>query len=85
MSNETFDFTKLMVPFNSVNFFDDYWEQQPLLVQGREKNYYTNLFTIADIESVLCFSRLKSPEIRVIKNQQELLPSTYINSDGSLI
>lgn len=78
-----FDFDHLIAPLDATDFFAHYWEKKPLLLKNRDQSYYAQLGAIADIDAILNFSRLKPPEIRVVKNQQELLPSTYINTDGS--
>jgi ribosomal protein L16 Arg81 hydroxylase len=84
MTIENFDFAKLIHPIELSTFFDEYWEKQPLIISRQEPDYYRELLSMQDVDSVLYFTRPKPPEIKVVKNQQELLPSKYINSDGSL-
>lgn len=85
MSTKNFDFAKLIHPIEPEAFFSQYWEKQPLLVSRREEpGYYRDLFALQDVDKVLFYTRPHPPEIKVVKNQQELLPSKYINSDTSL-
>jgi ribosomal protein L16 Arg81 hydroxylase len=84
MTVENFDFAKLIHPIEPATFFSEYWEQRPLIVSRKAPNYYSDLFSIKALDSVLFFSRPKPPEIKVVANQQELLPDRYIKPDGSL-
>lgn len=84
MSVEDFDFARLIYPIEPDTFFREYWEQRPLILSRKEPGYYSELFSIKDLDSVLFFTRPKPPEIRVVQNQQELLPDKYVKPDGSL-
>ena len=79
-----FDFDQLMNPICSKTFFEEYWENKPLLLSRDKSNYYQKLFSVNDVDRVLYFSRIKSPEIRVVENQQELLPAKYSQENGSI-
>jgi ribosomal protein L16 Arg81 hydroxylase len=80
----TFNFEQLIAPISPDVFFQAYWEQQPLVVSSREEGYYHKLFSVRDLDSVFLFSKLYPPDIRVIANQQEMLPAHYIDESGSL-
>jgi ribosomal protein L16 Arg81 hydroxylase len=84
MSVENFDFAKLIQPIEPETFFNEYWEQRPLILSRQEPDYYRDLFTIQDVDKVLFYTRPHPPEVKIVKNQQELLPSKYINADSSL-
>lgn len=84
MSIDDFDFAKLISPIDLDTFFNEYWEQKPLIISRNQANYYQDLLSVEDLDSILQYSKLKPPEIRVVKNQQDFLPDRYIKADGSL-
>ncbi len=84
MPAKDFDFARLIHPMSPDTFFNEYWEQRPLILSRKEPGYYSELFSIKELDSVLFFTRPKPPEIRVVQNQQELLPDKYVKPDGSL-
>lgn len=84
MSINDFDFAKLIYPIDLDTFFSEYWEQKPLIISRNQANYYQDLLSVEDLDSILQYSKLKPPEIRVVKNQQDFLPDRYIKADGSL-
>ena len=84
MSVEDFDFVQLIDPINIDTFFSEYWEKKPLIISRKEKGYYSDLFSIKDLDHILYFAKPKPPELRVVKNQQDFLPNKYLKADGSL-
>jgi hypothetical protein len=59
MREMDFDFRKLLAPLAAETFFREQWEKQPLHLSRGEANYYAELFTSADVDSVLAFTRPK--------------------------
>jgi ribosomal protein L16 Arg81 hydroxylase len=84
MMTNRFDLAKLLFPITPEQFFQEYWEQQPLVLPRKKPGYYQELFSVQDIDSVLLHSKPHPPDIRVVANQQELLPSKYLKEDGGL-
>jgi len=83
-SNTVSEFSDLLYPKDDNNFFSKYWEKQPLVIRRDNPDYYSGLFSIKDVDVVLALNQFKSPDIRVVKNQEPLLPSKYENPDGTL-
>ncbi|MEM9680831.1 MAG: cupin domain-containing protein [Bacteroidota bacterium] len=81
---DVFDFERLIGPISLSNFFDRYWEKEPLLLNRQNPEYYQQLFSIADVDRILDLNRPTGRSIRVVKNQEPLLSTKYENADGSL-
>jgi ribosomal protein L16 Arg81 hydroxylase len=79
-----FSLEQLLSPIDSESFFQDYWETQPLIIPRNETGYYQQLFSVEAIDSVLLCSRFQPSDIRVVANQQEMLPAKYFKEEGSL-
>jgi ribosomal protein L16 Arg81 hydroxylase len=62
MPHRDFDLSTLLAPVGVETFFHDYWEKQSLHVAGREGNYYADVFTTADMDAVIAFTRPKFAE-----------------------
>ena len=78
------DFAKIINPIALDNFFEEYWEEKPLYVPRKDPDYYQQLFAVDDVDLVLHYGRPSYPEIRVVANQQELLPAKYTSGENSL-
>jgi ribosomal protein L16 Arg81 hydroxylase len=84
MSQHSFDFARLIHPITPEEFFQEYWEQKPLLVCRKEPTYYHELFRMDDVDAVLHYCRPKPPDILVVQNQDRLVADTYITDQGTV-
>ncbi|MEH1782276.1 MAG: cupin domain-containing protein [Nostoc sp.] len=84
MSQQEFDFDKLIFPIKTNVFFSDYWEQQPLIVTREERDYYSQILSIKQIESLIYSRRRDATQIRVINQSQSYFQNStsQINSDN---
>ncbi len=48
-----FSLAKLIDPIEAGTFLAEYWEQKPLLIQRGNRDYYGDLLTLADFDSVI--------------------------------
>jgi ribosomal protein L16 Arg81 hydroxylase len=71
MSNVHFDFEYLIQPISSDVFFSQYWEQKPLHISRKNRDYYTDLFSIDDIDTLIHFSKPKYPRVKLGKNNKK--------------
>lgn len=78
------DLESLLSPLPLADFFDQYWERKPLILNREDQEYYRDLFSIEQVDQVLDLHRPTGRYIRVVKNQEPLLPTKYENPDGSL-
>jgi ribosomal protein L16 Arg81 hydroxylase len=81
---DRFDLSWLIEPMTADDFFGNYWEKSPLHLTARAPQRYADLFSTRLLERTLVYAKPKPPDIRVVAQQQELLPSKYVSADGSL-
>jgi ribosomal protein L16 Arg81 hydroxylase len=74
----------LLAPAEPAAFFREQWERQPFHIADRAPTHYADLFSSSALESVLYYARPKPPELRVVAEQQEMLPDKYVGSRGDL-
>ncbi|MGD1919812.1 MAG: cupin domain-containing protein [Pleurocapsa sp.] len=84
LTDTNFDFSKIVNPITLENFFQEYWEEKPLYISRNQTDYYQQLFSVNDVDRVLHHSHMSYPEIRVVENQQELLPAKYTKDQNNL-
>ncbi|WP_019991413.1 cupin domain-containing protein [Rudanella lutea] len=77
-------FSDLIQPIGLHDFEANYWEKQVLHIQRDNPDFFSSLFSIADLDKVLDYNRPKGGNLRVVKSQQPLNPTIYENKDGSL-
>jgi len=78
------NFQELIEPFTTDNFVEKYWEKELLIIERNNPNFYKSLFSIEQVDKILDISRPTGTSLRVVKNQEPLLPTRYENTDGSL-
>lgn len=78
------EFADLIHPTTPAAFFDEYWERKPLVVARSDPEYFRDVFSTVALEEVIYHSRLHPPDIRVVREQQDLLPDRYIAADGGI-
>ena len=66
------DLRSLIKPITTENFTKKYWERIPLLVQRNNPNYFGNLLSLADVDHILSTSSLRSPDVRLYKDGEEV-------------
>ncbi|AUC16929.1 hypothetical protein BTO06_18030 [Tenacibaculum sp. SZ-18] len=82
--NNNFNFDKLIEPKKSADFISDFWENKFLYNKRKNKEYFKDIFSIQDFDSILEYGQPKGSNLRVVKNQEPLISSKYENNDGSL-
>jgi ribosomal protein L16 Arg81 hydroxylase len=78
------NFRDLIQPVGVEDFEVNYWEQQVLHIQRENPDFFSSLFSIADLDKVLEYNRPKGGSLRVVKSQQPMNSTVYENKDGSL-
>ena len=63
-----FDLARLLAPVAADAFLRDTWEREPLLLRRDEPGYYADLFTLADVDRVIAFTRPRFTEPGVFRN-----------------
>ncbi|MEH2124094.1 cupin domain-containing protein [Nostoc sp.] len=72
MFSTNFDFEKLIQPIDTVTFFKEYWERQCLVVSRGEPDYYSGLFSMNDVDSLIRFSGIRYCDFNVSKVADDL-------------
>jgi ribosomal protein L16 Arg81 hydroxylase len=86
---EPFDLARLLAPVDVELFASRHWEQEPLVLQGREAGYYDDLLSLSDADHVLAHSSIQSQSVRIVRDGQDVplgkLRSASANpSEGAL-
>jgi ribosomal protein L16 Arg81 hydroxylase len=74
----------LIAPFERSKFINQYWENEPLHIRGRDPKLFHELLSTSALEKILFYCRPRSPDLRVIHEQVELPCSRYERADGAL-
>jgi bifunctional lysine-specific demethylase and histidyl-hydroxylase NO66 len=78
----TFLFSDLITPLTETAFFSKYWEKQPWVSSRRPVNFFTPLFSIADIDRFICYARPKPGYLDLV-TAQGFVTDNYLNPDGT--
>jgi ribosomal protein L16 Arg81 hydroxylase len=62
-----FGLDRLLRPYTPSVFFNRYWERQPLVINRGDTNYYGDLLSIRDFDSLLCTVAPNARETRVVR------------------
>ncbi len=57
MHGQPFDLARLLQPVEPEAFFRDCWEKRSLHLPRPQADYYAELFTLADVDAVIAFTR----------------------------
>lgn len=67
MREADLDLQQLLTPVGGETFFRAHWEKQSLHISRGEANWYAGLFSSADIDSIIAFTRPKFVDIRAFR------------------
>jgi hypothetical protein len=77
MSELDFDFARMISPIDPASFFRDTWEKKPLVVSRNQADYYSRLFSIRDVDSMIHFTRPRFSGIRAQTTPTEALRGNF--------
>jgi ribosomal protein L16 Arg81 hydroxylase len=67
MSPHTFSFETLIAPLRPREFYEQYWEKQPLVIKRHDAaSYYRDLFSLADVDKYVHTVRETTREVAII-------------------
>jgi ribosomal protein L16 Arg81 hydroxylase len=73
MSNRTsLDIARLVSPLGIDTFLERYWEREPLHIARDDAHFYADLFSLAELDTLLVQSRMTSRDLRVFSKQSGL-------------
>jgi hypothetical protein len=58
---------RLLGPVDADVFFSEYWGRKPLLVQRQSPEFYRNVFSLADVDTLLFAGRFRPGEFRIAR------------------
>lgn len=62
----------LLSPFSTEEFKSEFWEKQPLIIHRDDPDYYAKPLTFRDVDHILSTSSVRSSELKVVVNGQEI-------------
>jgi ribosomal protein L16 Arg81 hydroxylase len=81
MSKSNFDFEKILSPTNPKSSFSEYGEKRPLIISRSETDYYSDLVSMKDIDSILCTKGSHLSEVSLDKENSPYM-GNYVSSNG---
>jgi ribosomal protein L16 Arg81 hydroxylase len=74
----------LINPTTTATFFNEYWEQKPLVVDRRRSDYFSSVLSLDDVDSAITSLNLTHPNITLKNADKEVRPADYTTRNGSL-
>lgn len=87
MTSALKSFADLLAPIELEEFFDAYWEREPLHVQRSDERFYSALLTAADVEAAISSGGLRHPAIQLARSGGFYPPEAFtrtVRSGGDL-
>ena len=75
-------FERLIHPVTVDAFLREYWEQQPLVIARGQPDFYSELLSAADIDSIVGFRQLKYSQLKVAKSEADSQANKVFYVDG---
>ena len=80
--NSKFDLAALLKPVSCAQFFDEYWEEKPLLVRRNDRDYYAALLTLDEIDPLITV--LPSDMVTLANSDDPVDIAEFARADGTL-
>jgi hypothetical protein len=74
-----FDLARLIHPRKEAEFLAGYWEKKPLIIHRDDPEYYSGLLTLADMDTILSTSGIRSSELRIVSDGNEIPLSQVVS------
>lgn len=82
--NEQFP-AEVLAPIGLDEFFDQYWETEPLHIHRAASEHFAKLITVSDIETLLSTSELSFPSIQLTQSDNPVPVSEYADTDNRIL
>ena len=66
------DLERLLHPIDLRTFKTQHWEQKPLILHRGDSSFYQNLLSLSDVDYILSHSSIRSSDIRLVHEGQEI-------------
>lgn len=77
-------FAWLVAPLSYEQFRRDYYQQQACLIERDEPDYFRQLLTVRDLDTVLCAHRPDPAEINLVRAREDLPKTRYLSGSGRI-
>jgi len=67
----------LINPIPKAVFFKEYWEQKPLVVRRGQKDYFSSLLSLDDVDRAITTLNLTYPNITLKNAVKDVTPADY--------
>lgn len=85
MNNDPqFGLDRLIDPVLSSVFFEQHWEEEPLLVKRAAPDYYARLLSLTQIDALLAEGNLPASAIDVVNADAPVERGEFVRSDGTV-
>ena len=74
----------LISPTTTAAFFNEYWEQKPLVVRRGRNDYFSSVLSLDDVDRAITSLNLTYPNITLKNADREVRPTDYTTRNGSL-
>jgi hypothetical protein len=64
-------------PVTEKHFFAEHWERRQLLIARGERERFTGLLDVADVDRLVCETAIRMPAFRLVKDGAPLLPGDH--------
>jgi ribosomal protein L16 Arg81 hydroxylase len=64
-------------PVAERRFFDEHWERRPLVIARDQRERFTGLLDVADIDRLVCETAIRMPAFRLVKDGSPLPAGDY--------
>ena len=84
MRDNHFSFERMIHPVGADTFLREYWEQKPLLIARGKPDYYCDVLSMADIDSIVGFRQLEYSQLKIARAEQAQPAKVfYVDSDST--
>src|SRR5215470_14339341 len=74
----------LIHPAGKEQFYERYWEKQPLVVKRNQPDYFTELLSLDEIDGVLTTLDRRYPDVTLKNARREVTSADYVIDDDRL-
>ena len=74
----------LINPTTTAAFFNEYWEQNPLVISRRRSDYFSSVLSLDDVDRAITSLNLTYPSITLKNADKGVRPADYTTRNGSL-
>ena len=82
MENKNYSLDWVLDPISKEDFFANYWEKKPLLIERKDSAYFQDLLTSEQIEEMVSTLDPKRNEFDMVNADEQVKRNLFIDDDG---